>query len=92
MSILMQKKIVMPSAEEALPGSNNAMPVPDSHFVNGHTLQPPFPDNTSSIIFGMGCFWGAEKSSGNWMAYIPLLWVMRPALRLTLPISRFVQA
>lgn len=61
MSILMQKKIVMPSAEQALPGSSNVMPVPDAHFVNGHTLQPPFPDNMSCIIFGMGCFWGAEK-------------------------------
>lgn len=51
----------MPDAEQALPGSDRKMPVAAAHFVNGHTMQPPFPANMQSIIFGMGCFWGAEK-------------------------------
>jgi peptide-methionine (S)-S-oxide reductase len=37
------------------------MPVPEAHFVNGHTLQPPFPEGMKKAIFGMGCFWGAEQ-------------------------------
>lgn len=56
-------KLRLPSAEEALPGRNTAMPV-DRHFVNGHRLHPPFPDNTRRALFGMGCFWGAER--GFW--------------------------
>ena len=37
------------------------MPVPDSHFVNGHRLTPPFPAGLEQAVFGMGCFWGAER-------------------------------
>jgi len=37
------------------------MPVPDAHYVNGHPLEPPFPDGLATALFGMGCFWGAEK-------------------------------
>lgn len=37
------------------------MPVPDAHFVNGHPLKPPFPDNMETVVIGMGCFWGAER-------------------------------
>jgi peptide-methionine (S)-S-oxide reductase len=37
------------------------MPVPARHFVNGHPLEPPFPDGTEQALFGMGCFWGAER-------------------------------
>jgi len=37
------------------------MPVPELHFVNGNPLQPPFPDGTEQVMFGMGCFWGAER-------------------------------
>ena len=36
--------------------------MPDMHFVNGHSLQPPFPDGLSRAMFAMGCFWGAEKT------------------------------
>lgn len=51
----------MPSIEQALPGREDAMPVPGRHYVNGNPLKPPFPEDMRSVIFGMGCFWGAEK-------------------------------
>ena len=56
-----EKKLSMPSASEALPGRENAMPLSNKHFVNGHPIQPPFPDNMHTAMFGMGCFWGAER-------------------------------
>jgi peptide-methionine (S)-S-oxide reductase len=55
------KTLRMPSAAEALPGRAARMPVPDAHFVNGHQLQPPFPAGLETVMFGLGCFWGAEK-------------------------------
>ena len=51
----------LPTNELALPGRDSRMPVPDKHFVNGNALQPPFCDGLQQIIFGMGCFWGAER-------------------------------
>jgi peptide-methionine (S)-S-oxide reductase len=54
-------KLDMPTAEEALPGRDRPMPVPASHFVNGHPIAPPFPEGLQTAIFGMGCFWGAER-------------------------------
>ena len=51
----------MPSKAEALPGRPERMPVPESHFVNQHRIVPPFPDGLQQAVFGMGCFWGAEK-------------------------------
>ena len=55
------KKLRIPSAEEALPGRQTAMRVGETHFVNGHRITPPFPDGMQSAMFGMGCFWGAER-------------------------------
>jgi peptide-methionine (S)-S-oxide reductase len=55
------KKASMPGKDEALPGRSQRMPVPERHFLNGHRLEPPFPDGTALALFGMGCFWGAEK-------------------------------
>ena len=52
----------LPLPEEALPGRSEKMPVPDKHFVNGAHLSPPFPDGLERALFGMGCFWGAEKT------------------------------
>ncbi|HEY3428823.1 MAG TPA: peptide-methionine (S)-S-oxide reductase MsrA [Acidimicrobiia bacterium] len=49
------------STTEALPGRQEAMPVPARHFVNGNPLMGPFPANFETAIFGMGCFWGAER-------------------------------
>jgi peptide-methionine (S)-S-oxide reductase len=55
------KKTEMPSPEKALPGRDAKMPVPDKHYVNGNSLTPPFPEGMEMAMFGMGCFWGAER-------------------------------
>ena len=54
----------VPSASEALPGRTKRMAVPETHFVNGARLAPPFPDGLERAVFAMGCFWGAER--GFW--------------------------
>ncbi|HXD16183.1 MAG TPA: peptide-methionine (S)-S-oxide reductase MsrA [Vicinamibacterales bacterium] len=51
----------MPQPDQALPGRAETTPVPDAHFVNGHRLSPPFPAGLEQAVFGMGCFWGAER-------------------------------
>ncbi|HEY9824055.1 MAG TPA: peptide-methionine (S)-S-oxide reductase MsrA [Stenomitos sp.] len=56
------KKLSLPTPETALPGRSEPMPVPETHFVNGHPLKPPFPDGMEQAMFGLGCFWGAEKA------------------------------
>ena len=57
----MRKTTALPSAAEALPG--RAMPIPTAkrHFVNGHQIQPPYPQGLEQAVFGLGCFWGVEK-------------------------------
>jgi peptide-methionine (S)-S-oxide reductase len=55
------RKTRMPTAAEALPGRSRTMPVPTSHFVNGNPLQGPYPAGLQRAIFGLGCFWGAER-------------------------------
>ena len=55
------KKATIPSPEEALPGRSQPLPVPEKHHVNGNPLKPPFPENMETAVFGMGCFWGAER-------------------------------
>ncbi|HVR80405.1 MAG TPA: peptide-methionine (S)-S-oxide reductase MsrA [Acidimicrobiia bacterium] len=56
-----RKKIEMPEPESALPGRSQPVEVPPAHFVNGNPLVGPFPDDTQIAVFGMGCFWGAER-------------------------------
>jgi peptide-methionine (S)-S-oxide reductase len=54
-------KTEMPEQDQALPGRSTPMRVPERHFVNGHSLTPPFPEGFRQAVFGMGCFWGAER-------------------------------
>ena len=55
------KPLDLPSAEEALPGRDTPMPVAGTHAVNGHPIVPPFPAGLQQALFGLGCFWGAER-------------------------------
>ena len=55
------KKNTIPSSEEALPGRSQSMPVPEKHYVNNNPLKPPFPEQMEKAVFGLGCFWGAER-------------------------------
>jgi len=55
------KKLSLPGPEEALPGRSVEMRVPAQHFVNAHPLRPPFPAGLQIAVFGLGCFWGAER-------------------------------
>jgi peptide-methionine (S)-S-oxide reductase len=54
-------KLKIPAREDALPGRAARMPVPPAHFVNGAPLAPPFPEGLETAVFGLGCFWGAER-------------------------------
>ena len=55
------KSLEMPGPEQALPGRQEAMPVPEKHFVHGNRLTPPWPEGMECALFGLGCFWGAER-------------------------------
>jgi peptide-methionine (S)-S-oxide reductase len=55
------KSLHIPTAAEALPGRAEPMPVPPRHYVNGHSLEAPFPDGLQTATFALGCFWGAER-------------------------------
>ena len=61
MNLFTRKQVELPSAEDALPGRDTPILGPTNHLVLGTPLQPPFPDDTEQAIFGMGCFWGAER-------------------------------
>ncbi len=58
---LFSKPTTLPGAHESLPGRDTPLPVPERHYVNGHPLQAPFPDGLEQAVFGLGCFWGAER-------------------------------
>ena len=57
----LRKKLEIPSPEQCLPGRAIRMRVPDRHFVNGHALEGPYPEGLEKAVFGLGCFWGAER-------------------------------
>ncbi|MGF0333795.1 peptide-methionine (S)-S-oxide reductase MsrA [Ectopseudomonas toyotomiensis] len=60
-SQILVNKDVLPTAEQALPGRAEAMPVADTHYVNGNPIKAPFPAGLQQAVFGLGCFWGAER-------------------------------
>ncbi|MFD1329626.1 peptide-methionine (S)-S-oxide reductase MsrA [Mycoplana ramosa] len=68
---MFNKKTTMPTPDSALPGRPDPIPTAQTHFVNGRPLKEPYPDNTRSILLGLGCFWGAERL--YWQ--IPGVWV-----------------
>jgi peptide-methionine (S)-S-oxide reductase len=57
----LQREIQIPRPQDALPGRSTPLPVPARHYVNDHSLQPPFPAGLERALFGLGCFWGAER-------------------------------
>jgi len=59
---VLKNKISIPKVDDALPGRDEEMTIPDFHFVNGNPMKAPFPDHLEQIIIGLGCFWGAEKA------------------------------
>jgi peptide-methionine (S)-S-oxide reductase len=59
--IFSSKKLVLPNLKDALPGRDTIMPVTNKHYVTGNPIAPPFPDNMAFALFGLGCFWGAER-------------------------------
>jgi len=61
MLAFMKKLKTLLPAQSTIPGRDAAMDVPERHFVNGHPLKPPFPAGLERAVFGMGCFWGAER-------------------------------
>lgn len=67
----MRDKLAVPRPEDCLPGRDQPMPLPEQHFVNHHPLAGPYPDGIKKAVFGLGCFWGAERVF--WQA--PGVWV-----------------
>ncbi|MGH8728923.1 MAG: hypothetical protein ACREV9_12400, partial [Burkholderiales bacterium] len=57
----LRTKAQMPAQEKALPGRAIKMRIPEKHFVNKHPIAPPFPEGMEMAMFGLGCFWGAER-------------------------------
>ncbi|HEY7440505.1 MAG TPA: peptide-methionine (S)-S-oxide reductase MsrA [Acidimicrobiia bacterium] len=68
------EKSAMVTPDRALPGRDTPMPVPETHFVNGHRLAPPYPEGMEQAMFALGCFWGAERkfweSEGVWVTAV----------------------
>ena len=59
-AFMKKMKTLLPAAS-TIPGRGETMPVPERHFVNGNRITPPFPEGTERAVFGLGCFWGAER-------------------------------
>jgi peptide-methionine (S)-S-oxide reductase len=70
----LSSKRELPGPEKVLPGRDEPMAVPEFHFVNGRPLRPPYPDHLARALFGLGCFWGAERrfweAEGVWVTAV----------------------
>ena len=68
------KKVRMPTSQEALPGRQDAIPTAAHHFINGNPLKGPYPEGHRKVMFGLGCFWGAERKfwevDGVWVTAV----------------------
>lgn len=71
LDMLGSRKSAMPTKDTALPGRGEALPTAETHFVNHRPLKGPYPEGTETALFGLGCFWGAEKAFWK----IPGVWV-----------------
>jgi peptide-methionine (S)-S-oxide reductase len=72
---MFNKKLKLPTADAALAGRAEPIPTAETHFVNGHALAGPYPEGTETAIFGLGCFWGAERKfwqlpAGVWVTAV----------------------
>ncbi len=62
MMFFTRHKTTMPEPDQALPGRDYPLPgIPETHFVNGRPIHPPFPEGLEQVVLGLGCFWGAER-------------------------------
>jgi peptide-methionine (S)-S-oxide reductase len=70
----MREKLAVPRPEDCLPGRSQPMPIPERHFVNHHPLAGPYPEGMQKALFGLGCFWGAERvfrqAPGVWVTAV----------------------
>ena len=89
----MGRKTKLPDQNEALPGRMTPIHPGDSHYVNGHTLVGPFPDQCEFALFGMGVFLGERKDAfGSCLGSTQRRWVMQRVLHPTQPMKRSVPA
>jgi len=69
-----QDKINIPNADNALPGREHAIKTAETHYISGRKLKGPFPDQMEIAVFGLGCFWGAERKfwseNGVWVSSV----------------------
>jgi peptide-methionine (S)-S-oxide reductase len=72
--LFFRKPAALPAAGEALPGRPDPIPTAERHFVNGHALKGPYPEGMETAVFGLGCFWGAERAfwriEGVWVTAV----------------------
>jgi peptide-methionine (S)-S-oxide reductase len=77
---LFRNKTSLPAPDDALPGRDEPLPVPERHYVLGTPLEPPFPDGYERAVFGMGCFWGGRADLLIRQSNCPVLGAWTPPL------------